>query len=395
MKVTVVAVCIAVCCLLIIGTAAQNGYPFEIVTPQYNLTWLSPAPYPKISTSLHSVTGLPYQLMSFHPVSLAELHLPQDIYQHEGGNDFTKNIKTRALTVSDMPLEGTKYSSAIINEDSYYGIQSNTTLSNGAVFSFTITINVNTSLIIPIPRPNWTKPCENKFKFSPNCSCDATHPVDPNSIKMSFVVEDWPWEPLENTSSSNNTYVYRALLLKFSFISNFNLDYYFSAGDISNLVTSDVCDVLTIPFNISGGNITCPFSFFRFSFQDGVARTIYSLFDIADVVPGTGPGETGQYTFPLGVVFSEFNKTLVYDPDFSILFNNLPTTDGAAGQGDGRGQNTGGGNSDSMRIILIAVLVPIAALTVLAVVIGLIAFSVVKRKRLSQVMNSVHMSLEN
>jgi hypothetical protein len=76
---------------------------------------------------------------------------------------------------------------------------------------------------------------------------------------------------------------------------------------------------------------------------------------------------------------ADIQTSLYYDPDMRTFFNGLPGGDGSGGSGDG-----GGGSDNTILIVLVSVLVPLAVVTVIGVttIVGVSMF--IKRTRASK-----------
>eukprot|EP01088_Endostelium_zonatum_P000441 TRINITY_DN10708_c0_g1_i2.p1 TRINITY_DN10708_c0_g1~~TRINITY_DN10708_c0_g1_i2.p1 ORF type:complete len:408 (-),score=79.83 TRINITY_DN10708_c0_g1_i2:197-1420(-) len=356
-----------------------NGLPLVVEAPHYNVTFTPSLPYCVVTTLLPNTTQ-PTPIISAFVSGYREVQLPISALNYSTGDEFTASVMNKSIIISNYTFHhsDTNFTSTLVNRSSgnAVGVQSNYTLPNSATVYSTFTINPLSSFTVPIPRPEYDRfncTLKNPNTFTPNCVCQQDHSIDRWNIKLAIGADNWPFAPLPNSS------YFSAWIVTLRMVGPWNLDYYIGR-DVANFATFNVCDVAVAPFNMSGGNVIIPLSLFTNYEADGGIKPISVLFDMSAVEFQPD----GLVVFPFQFLFYSFNKSVYWDPDFSILIKGVNDGGdlGGGGAGDG-GDKNGSGKSSTYGVVL-AVVLPVAF--VAFVLVGLVAIGgfIFYRKRQSK-----------
>ena len=330
------------CCSVVYCSSSSSvTLPYVIQTPHYNVTWDDEmSPSFKISLLLPN-SSTPTHVFSLGFNGWVEKQGNQrQLTNYTTGTQFAENIKTDSLFIQNVSITSNYTIEKIqekIQQTNVTGISFTSILSNGARFQINYTVNTDGPYTLPIPRGENDTRCQDNNRFEYGCSCDSNHRIERYSVKFTFELSDWEFAPLVNDSRAVDSF----LQLLTTFTGPFNIPYYYSLGDFANYFSFNVCDVAVCKINMLDGTVNMPFSFFSWHYADDKILQISTL-----VGSPTGSQTPNEYDFPVALLFFDaFEDKLVFDPDFSVLFeglnndfdNNNPSSEAGKVAGGGGG----------------------------------------------------------
>eukprot|EP01088_Endostelium_zonatum_P018543 TRINITY_DN598_c3_g1_i1.p1 TRINITY_DN598_c3_g1~~TRINITY_DN598_c3_g1_i1.p1 ORF type:complete len:410 (-),score=142.60 TRINITY_DN598_c3_g1_i1:126-1316(-) len=255
------------------------------------------------------------------------------------------------------------------------------TMPNGASIVLNATIHNTSSTPYPIPRYANDLNCTLSHLYS-TCSCDEFHETPKNALKFTLAITNYTFQPFNFPPNTTTSDPVRLLSTKFTFSGPVDVLYYYRTG-FSDLMTNTQCDVTDLNVVLIN-NISIPISFFQNCVADDETQNIGIVLPDRQQLSPLG----SDLQLPIQIFFPQFNSSLVYDPDFSVLFAGMGDEDegtgtggtgGDGGSGTGAGRIEGGTGGGGVNKKLVAgLVVGIGGAVICLIVIGIVIAVVVK-----------------
>ena len=328
-------------------------------------------PYSSYYVTLPNTTGMS-KIMSVFPSFVREIQIPKWILNNVTTLDQASNLIQQYQKIIhtysfNQTLES-EFSTTVINntEGNYIGVQFNTSLSNGARASFIYSLNPRSASSVPVPRPHDYAACSNPADlFAPKgCKCVENHTIPLNNIKYTALVEDWPFQQVNDSDGGDSDTMISAFAVNLQLTGRFWLPNINVAAPLADLVRFPECDVASLAINFNQGLVKVPINLFSTNLLDGVPRTSRILLSLAGIqfLP------TGEAVLNIThVTVGAFNNSFYYDPDFSVLLgqNTIPESQSSTTTADGGTKSVNKG-----WIIAVAVVLSVVGVFVLIVIAG-------------------------
>eukprot|EP01089_Gocevia_fonbrunei_P005630 TRINITY_DN16114_c0_g1_i1.p1 TRINITY_DN16114_c0_g1~~TRINITY_DN16114_c0_g1_i1.p1 ORF type:complete len:376 (+),score=73.79 TRINITY_DN16114_c0_g1_i1:73-1200(+) len=338
-------------------------FPAVLQTANFSAVWNHANPHVDYYAFIPSRRAL--QATKIFQISLSELrevHYPTSLSGSYTIFELSGLIKRTGSTVQSQMFNQSldDFDTTYIDEPERRGILFNKILDNGANFTIIYTVN-NVDEEIDIPRHNGC---------GTFCRCEEYYPLKKNgSVKFSVEISNWPFLP------ANVTKPFRKLMLTIDAAGILSRDYYLGGNfDVNTLLDRSICGLGNTVLNMSDGEIFTTFSMFTDGIRDGTVVPLINSVDITEVAENhDGIG------VPLRVLFPDFNDTMFYDPDLSMVFADGNHADDGNQEID---ENPGSDDSDNNAVgIAVGVTLGVVICVVAAVVaIGAILVYLKKRQ---------------
>ena len=280
-----------------------------------------PSARPSVSTYVYLDKNTTLTVLSALIGSIVEVDAPYSVL---AGAPFADSF----FVTKQYDFDENTFEAELIEESDSITLHYTTILDNDAVIDISFIVNNASEEKVPIPRLHKydngslvdNSDCHVERNNNRTCNCSADHILPQNSVKITISISDWPWQYPDDKYGPGNIGLYRKML---------GVTMPITGVFTGDTFTVDVCGVSGYGFEPKNG-IRIPFSFFNYAtYEEAEIKPIY-LYSYRNF---TTIGN--EVTLPFGFFFTQFNQSVTYDPDFSVLF------------GDSLTVTSKGGNSDS------------------------------------------------
>eukprot|EP01088_Endostelium_zonatum_P004995 TRINITY_DN16403_c0_g1_i1.p2 TRINITY_DN16403_c0_g1~~TRINITY_DN16403_c0_g1_i1.p2 ORF type:complete len:385 (-),score=81.10 TRINITY_DN16403_c0_g1_i1:33-1187(-) len=302
------------------------------------------------------------RMMAVSPVSIAEIRATRNLLLARADDAWKAELEV----VQQFNISQSNWNSTLIETNLTRTMSYSSIIPNGANFNAVMAVNNVSEMYVTIPRDEGNFNCSLSPLPNQTCICNEDHELKINSMKLTIEINNWDFTDLPTPSKFNQRYIMIGLQLR----SRVDLDKYLQELIKVRLdYSSYECDVVNFTLPLDNGTYLFPMSFFSHGIYDGNVGRVYDIVDLSSLE--INQNVTGESSFIIYLFFSDFNHSIVYDPDFTVLFSG--TREGGGGgeySSKGAGEGGGGGRSLSSGAIVGIVIGVLAGALLCAIILA-------------------------